>query len=259
MRWAGSKRSLLPHLLRRVARGGRYYEPFAGSACLFFSMEPADAVLGDRNDALIGFYRTLRRRPYDVAAAARVWPADATSFYAVRALDPHRLDAVTRAARFLYLNRLCFNGVYRTNRQGEFNVPYGRRLAAMPSEAELVKAAQALRRCALRSADFEETIADARMNDFVYLDPPYTQSPQTAHGVYGYGSFHVGEIDRMIAALERLDRRGVRFLFSYADVEDVVRTFPPRWSVERLQTAGQVAGLASARQRRREILVTNPC
>lgn len=258
LRWAGSKRSLLPQLLphARHARG-RYVEPFAGSACLFFAARPHSAVLGDLNGELIETYGVLRQHPRLVARRMHAWPTDADGYYAVRNLAPTQLGPIERAARFIYLNRLCFNGVYRTNRKGQFNVPYGKHTGAPPTEQHLYRCSVALRGADLRSGDFDETTADAGPGDFVYLDPPYTQNPETAYGVYGYGSFDARDLDRMMKTLRRLDRKGATFLFSYALVPGLADELPRGWRYREVAARGRVAASVSSRGARPEILVTN--
>ncbi len=258
LRWAGSKRSLLPQLMPHVTRaGGRYIEPFAGSACLFFAARPRQAMLGDSNADLIESYRVLRRHPRLVARAMRAWPTDSDTYYGVRALDAGDLGPVERAARFIYLNRLCFNGVYRTNRQGHFNVPYGKNMGALPSEAHVFRCAVALRDAVLRDGDFEATTADAGAGDFVYLDPPYTQNPEKAYGMYGYGSFDARDLGRILKVLRRLDRARATFLFSYAVIPGLAEEIPAAWSYRDVIASGRVAARVGSRGPRREVLITN--
>lgn len=258
LRWAGSKRSLLPVLERCLPPfPGRYIEPFAGSACLFFATQPPHAVLGDLNEDLINFYRVLRRAPRAVFAALCLWPTDRSTYYDVRSLRPAALPAPQRAARFLYLNRLCFNGVYRTNRSGAFNVPFGTRNGSLPTEAHLLFAASVLSRCDIRSGDFETVVQDAEPGDFVYLDPPYTQNPDRAYGVYGYGSFDHRDLSRMVSCLHRLDDSGIPFLFSYADTPILASAVGKTWRVLPLSAPSRVAARTTARGTRRELLITN--
>jgi DNA adenine methylase len=257
LRWAGSKRALLPELLGAAPRHiGAYFEPFAGSACLFFALRPRRAILGDTNTELVETYRTLRRRPRQVAQAVSNWPNDEVSYYTVRALMPDELSAVGRAARFIYLNRLCFNGVYRTNRQNRFNVPYGRNTGAVPEEAHFVRCATALRVAALEAGDFEQLTTRARRGDFVYLDPPYSRAARDAYGVYGYGSFEGADLGRLIRTLERLDGEGVRFLLSYRMTEDVASA-TKHWHQRLVAVRAQVGGSLSSRSIRDELLVWN--
>ena len=256
--WAGSKRTLLPEILRRIDEPARrYVEPFAGSACLFFALRPGKAVLADLNPNLIETYETLRAHPRQVARTLRGWSTSSTAYYEQRARDETQLDPVERAARFLYLNRLCFNGLYRTNRAGRFNVPFGDRSGAMPSEGHLYRCSVALRSAELRSGDFEVTVTDCGRGDLIYLDPPYTQRPEKSYGVYGYGSFDARDLKRMISLLERIDATGATFVFSYAAVPELVEELSRRWCVDHVTTRGQIAASVRSRRQRSEILATN--
>lgn len=258
LRWAGSKRTLLPCLVESYRKaGGRYLEPFSGSACLFFAARPRRAVIADRNVELMEMYDTLRSHPRRIARVLHASATDEESYYALRKVDPETLDPVGRAARFIYLNRLCFNGLYRTDQKGRFNVPYGTRTGRFPTEAHLYRCSVALRDADLRCGDFAETTSDAGQGDFVYLDPPYTRSPEHAYGVYGYGSFSAEDMSRMLTALHSLDRAGATFLFSYADIPQLVAQLPDTWGVHRVTAPGQIAARVSARSLRAEVLITN--
>src|SRR5579859_6326272 len=193
LRWAGSKRALLPMLVSCVpAQFGTYIEPFAGSACLFFAIRPRCAVLGDFNAELIATYTAIRRHPRLVARHVATWGSSSEEYYGVRALDPDTMPDIMRAARFVYLNRRCFNGVYRTNRHGQFNVPIGTRIGRMPAEKDFYRCSVALRPASLLSCDFDVTLRSARHGDFAYLDPPYSTSTRPNYGEYGYGAFMTG-------------------------------------------------------------------
>jgi len=135
LRWAGSKRRLIPRLRSFWShRYKRYVEPFMGSACLFFALRPARAILGDINGDLVATYHTIREHPRAVWNALQRIPVGKTSYYATRQLNPNDLSDVNKAARFIFLNRFCFNGLYRTNLQGRFNVPYApARTGSLPS------------------------------------------------------------------------------------------------------------------------------
>jgi DNA adenine methylase len=258
LRWAGSKRSLLPQLAQRAKLAkGRYVEPFAGSACLFFALGPRPAVLGDLNQELIETYRCLREHPRLVSRAMHGWSTDVDTYYQVRSARQSELGSIERAARFLYLNRLCFNGVFRTNRHGQFNVPYGAKTGALPSEAHLYRCSFALRSADLRYGDFDATIADVSPGDFVYLDPPYTQGAKTSYGVYGYGSFNSSELDRALQALRRIDEAGASFLFSYANVDGLEAKLDDSWVITHLSVTGRVAANVGSRVPRQEVLVSN--
>jgi DNA adenine methylase len=131
LRWAGSKRKQLVRLSAFWSNNhSAYVEPFAGSACLFFALSPKAAVLGDANAELIELFTMVRDSPNRLYNRLVHIPRDLETYYRWRARDPHSLDAETRALRFLYLNRNCFNGIYRTNASGQFNVPMGTKLSA---------------------------------------------------------------------------------------------------------------------------------
>lgn len=257
-RWAGSKRRLLPHLLDGVPEySGRYIEPFAGSACLFFALNPPTAVLGDINDELLLAFGTIRRHPRLVVREARSFNTDKRSYYRIRSIDPTDLPAIGRAARFLYLNRYCFNGVYRTNRLGQFNVPRGVRTGKIPSDKLVYRCSIALRSAELRSGDFSICLSDIRKDDFVYLDPPYASLHRPCYGEYGYGSFGAGDINRLAQSLIDIDRAGATFLLSYSANASALNGLLRRWFVRRIVVRRHVAGFARHRAAITEILASN--
>jgi len=257
LRWAGSKRALLPELMTRAPQGfDRYVEPFAGSACLFFALRPRRAIIGDLNADLIQAYREVCVHPRRVARHVHEWGGDPTTYYRVRGFNPAELPDIERAARFVYLNRHCFNGVYRTNRQNHFNVPIGRRAGRVPPASHFYRCSVALRDAHLCSEDFSNLIDDARPGDFFYLDPPYSRAKGGAYGVYGYGSFDDRALDRLIVGLEAIQRAGAHFLLSYTD-DERLQGLDERWRVSVVSVRAQVAGRAEERRERREVLVDN--
>jgi DNA adenine methylase len=142
-------------------------------------------------------------------------PRTEQHYYQLRTSNIRDLTAVERCARFIYLNRFCFNGLYRTNRTGQFNVPRGTKTGEIPSFETFQEFACALQSAALHHLDFEEALASAREDDFVYLDPPYFTSRPT-FGEYGYGSFAYSDFTRLVRVLASLDARNVKFLLSYS-------------------------------------------
>lgn len=257
LRWAGSKRPLLPRLAKNAPRSmTRYIEPFAGSACLFFALRPPSAVLGDINSELIATYATIRRNPRLVARAVRSHRNTARTYDRLRRQCPEHLPSVDRAARFVFLNRHCFNGVYRENRQGQFNVPRGRRTGNVPSEAAFYRNSVALRVAELRAVDFEECLSDVQRGDFVYLDPPYASVRRPTYGEYGYNAFGEADVERLLRALETIDRRGAMFLLSYCNTRALKRA-TSGWSQRSLRVRRHVAGFAKHRRVVRELLVSN--
>ncbi|HSB09560.1 MAG TPA: Dam family site-specific DNA-(adenine-N6)-methyltransferase, partial [Blastocatellia bacterium] len=217
LRWAGSKRKLLPVLLDLVPlQFDRYVEPFAGSACLFFSLQPGRAILSDINDELISTYREVTLRTEEVIGYLSALELTKDAYYRVRAVNPYDLSGPLRAARFIYLNRLCFNGLYRTNKRGEFNVPFGGyRCGPIPSADSLRTSAVLLRRATLVSCSFEQTLDRVKSGDFIYLDPPYCIRSRRVFNEYSHFSFGSDQLAGLRQHLDRLDRMGIPFLVSY--------------------------------------------
>ncbi|HVA63902.1 MAG TPA: Dam family site-specific DNA-(adenine-N6)-methyltransferase [Terriglobales bacterium] len=257
LRWAGSKRKLIPALRQYCPpKFGRYFEPFAGSACLYFSLAPKRAVLGDFNKHLIGVYRAVRRDPAAVHRRLARYPKTQEFYYRLRSSPPLGIGNAEAAARFIYLNRYCFNGVYRTNRDGYFNVPRGTRTGSLPTKVALASCSSVLRRAKLVSGDFEATIADADKGDFVYLDPPYSTHEARERGEYGYGGFSSTDVERLARALATLDAKGAIFLMSYASTAEIKKTLR-RWHQRPVAVRRHVAGFAKHRHQVTELLVSN--
>lgn len=257
LRWAGSKRKLVPTLLQNTPKTfGRYFEPFAGSACYLFALRPTEAVLNDINDQLVESYKVLKRHPRLLARAVHSLPVTKREYYRQRSLDASRIDDFQRAVRFIYLNRNCFNGVYRTNRAGEFNVPRGNRTGSVPDESKFYRCSVALRDVELRSVDFEECLADATKGDFVYLDPPYSTTDRARYGEYGYASFQPIDVPRLADVLQQLDSAGVRFLLSYSGGNTSKKAFK-HWVCKTVKVRRHVAGFAGSRGNVHELLVSN--
>lgn len=226
IRWAGSKRKLIPNLMALVPEHfNRYYEPFVGSGCLFFALNPEYATLGDINRELISAYRTLRRSAKKVVALVDAYPRSKSFYYRLRdRIEP--ANQLERTARFIYLNRFCFNGIYRTNRAGKFNVPRGNRTGDLPGVEQFLIAARKLRGADLVCGDFEKTLADVSEGDFVYLDPPYASSTCKDRNEYGIGSFKPSDISRLMATLRQIHARGAHFLLSYSTAPDFIQQLP---------------------------------
>ena len=258
LRWAGSKCQLLP-VLREYWRPcfQTYIEPFAGSATLFFALEPRRAILGDRNSELIEALGIVQTDVIRLLEALRRIKRGRDAYYRLRRRDPQDLTPVERAARFIYLNRYCFNGLFRTNEQGKFNVPYGRqRKRVRIDETLLAEGGHRLQSALLISGDFEVTISHAGKNDFVYLDPPYVGHEDDAFVEYGPGSFSTKDLERFETALERLDSAGAKFLVSYADSPIARKTFSG-WRARRIWARRNIAGFAQKRRGVHELLVSN--
>lgn len=176
LKWAGGKSQLLTELLPKIPKKyGKFIEPFFGGGALFFSARPKRAVISDSNPELINLYRMVASDVEGVIMALSTYQNTEEAFYNVRAQDPARLSPVQAAARTIYLNKTCFNGLYRVNRKGQFNTPFGRYKNPRFLDAENLRAASALlRNATIVLGDYKAVLKDhAQPGDFIFLDPPY--------------------------------------------------------------------------------------
>jgi DNA adenine methylase len=257
LRWAGSKRKSLQVLTAFWSeRFERYIEPFVGSACLFLRIKPKAAILSDLNSSLIETYRIIRDKPRKVAELLYAIPRNAATYYDIR----HRINsvdsAVERAAFFVYLNRNCFNGIYRTNLRGVFNVPFGAEQGQYPRTCDFDTIAKLLKNAVLLSGDFGATLCHLRKDDFVYLDPPFAATGVRTFVEYGRSSFGQEDLDRLSRHLDRIDRRGAFFLVSYADCPRA-HEIAKGWNSTTIEVRRQIAGFTAKRKTASELLITN--
>jgi len=258
LRWAGSKRQTVERLKQLWGTDHtRYVEPFAGSAALFFAIRPNKALLADKNADLIDTYNVLCDRPLELHTRLTSMVRSKDLYYSLRSQDPRSLPPFERAIRFLYLNRYCFNGLYRTNASGEFNVPYAPSGTGSFPSADVFEASARLLATATRRAwDFGTTLRYVKEGDFVYLDPPYAVESRRVFREYGSFGFGREELLRLAGHLRRIDERGAVFLLTYADCSEARELFS-EWKQKRIAVRRNIAGFAGARRRAYELLVSN--
>jgi DNA adenine methylase len=218
LKWPGGKRWLITnHSALLPTKYGRYIEPFLGSGCVFFHLRPQRALLGDINGELIDVYRALKSDPFGVEEALGEHELNHCNgyYYWVRDSLPDSLRR--KAARFIYLNRTCFNGIYRVNREGQFNVPIGTRKTIVFDEDDFEGVSMTLRGAVLRVSDFEKLIDKAVRADFVFADPPYTVTHNNNAFVrYNERLFSWKDQLRLAQALRRARDRGVQVVSTNA-------------------------------------------
>lgn len=228
LKWAGGKTQLLEQFVGLYPPAGsfkRYIEPFVGSGAVFFHISSLllaeSALLADSNEELINVYCAVRDDVEGLIRRLRRHKAyhSKEHFYSVRAQQRGRLDPTARAARLIYLNKTCFNGLYRVNSRGEFNVPMGS-YADPPilDEENLRQASLALRRVKLRMGHFTKVLSTATAGDFVYLDPPYHPVSNTSYFTsYTRGSFRIEDQRELARVFRELDRKGCALMLSNSD------------------------------------------
>lgn len=176
LKWAGGKQQMLDVLLPQVPKQyNRYIEPFFGGGALFFALTPKDAIIADSNPELMNLYRVVADNVEELISILKDMKNDESTYYEIRGLDPALLSPVERAARTIYLNRTCYNGLYRVNRKGQFNVPYGKYKNPKICDEENLRAASiALQGVLIVEGDYKDVLREhARPGDFIFLDPPY--------------------------------------------------------------------------------------
>ncbi len=240
-----------------------YVEPFVGAGAVFLDLAPDHAIVNDANALLIETYRAIADDPERVieALGRHVAAHGKTYFYETRAID--RSDdfaswpAAERAARLIYLNKTCYNGLYRVNIKGHFNVPYGRYAKPAFPEADEIRAISGyLRRTRvkLRCGDFAEATSEATPDSFVYFDPPYDGQENSAFTRYQAGGFDKGEQIRLFETFDKLAKRGVKCLLSNADtpfIRDLYRDYP----IDVVSAARAINSDASKRGKVGEVLI----
>jgi DNA adenine methylase len=264
LKWAGGKSRLLPRILAELPeRIDTYYEPFVGGAAVFFALATERrfkrAVLGDQNAVLIDVYRAVKKDAEAVIKALEKYEHDRDEYYRVRALDPHSLDTTERAARTIYLNKTGYNGLYRVNSKGEFNVPFGRykKKPRFCDPDNLRAVARVLKGVKLEVGDFETVCKSASRGDAVYFDPPYHPVSRTASFTAYYKDvFGEAEHKRLSSLFGRLSKKGVAVVLSNSDTE-FTRDLFGRFALSKVGVTRPINSKASARGVVNEILVTS--
>lgn len=259
LKWAGGKRwltsaygNLLP------ASYERYYEVFLGGGAVFFSMRPQLATLSDLNDQLIECYSVLRDEWQNVVEQLHYHHLNHSKdyYYKIRDSKPRKLGE--RAAQFIYLNRTCWNGLYRVNLKGEFNVPIGTKTNVL-LEADNFEALSALlQKTELLASDFEEVIDKARSGDFIFADPPYTVR-HNFNGFVKYNEkiFHWEDQIRLRDCLVRASNRGCLVLLTNAHHPSVIELYENDFELISLSRSSVIAANSKNRGMYEELIVTN--
>lgn len=260
-KWVGGKTALLPEILPRLPKKIKtYYEPFVGGGAVFFALAAEKrfkrAVIGDVNEELMNVYAAIAENP-DVLMAflEQGFGQDEQSYYRIRAQDPK--TPLARAARTLYLNKVGFNGLFRVNRKGGFNVPWGKQEGrALFDRENLLACSTALREAALTSLSFENTVLPAKRGDVCYFDPPYFPVSSTSNFTsYTSSGFDRADQIHLRLVAKQLVDRGVYVLISNADTPEVRKLYKG-FRIEEVQAPRRVNSKGSKRGNVGELLIS---
>ena len=253
LKWAGGKAQLLKDLYKHLPKDfNTYYEPFVGAGALFMSLAPENAVINDSNGDLINTYRVVAMNPKGLIELLSTYENNEKFYYQIRSENPMEMSSLEAAARFIYLNKTCFNGLYRVNAKNQFNVPYGKNRNKVCDAQTITLASKLLKTCTILSTDFEKSVQDVQQGDFVYFDPPYID---TFSG-YSKTGFNDEEHERLANLYKELTEKGVKCLLSNSD-HPFSRELYRDYEVISLQAKRSINSNGKGRGKVGEILVKN--
>jgi len=270
VKWAGGKRQLIPTLNQNLPDSfGTYFEPFLGGGALLFHMlterNGQKCSISDLNSDLVLSYITIRDRIDGLITSLknheRNYQKDSKSYYySVRKSNPR--SAIEKTSRLLFLNRTCFNGLYRVNSKGKFNVPLGKYTNPNIVNEENLRAVSSIlqaSKVSIKCRDFEAVLSDAKKGDLVYFDPPYQPVSTTANFTsYTNKNFSFDDLNRLAELCNNLDAKGCKVLLSNSDSDDVSELFSKKpWKVSKIQANRSINSDSKKRTGHFELLIKN--
>lgn len=257
LKWAGGKQGIASRLVEYFPSDfDRYFEPFVGGGSVLFTLQPAQAVIGDANEWLIDTYKAIREDHVRVAEILDSLENTKEEYTRIRSIRPADLPLFRRAAHLIYLNKTCFRGLFRVNRQGRFNVPYGQYDRRYYDPGNLRAVAEVLRNVDIRPGDFELCLHDITNRDFVYLDPPYYKlGGYSDFNRYTKDQFRANDQFRLAAFCRELDLRGVRWAVSNSNT-GFIRELFESYHVTAIRNRREI-NLNSRNRDISELLITN--
>lgn len=265
LKWAGGKTQILPQLEPHFPKVySAYFEPFLGGGAVFFRLRPPQAVLSDSNPELIAAFVAVRNRPIELMEALdrHAERTNRTYYYEIRRQQPTKLSPVDRAARMIFLNKTCFNGLYRVNSRGEFNVPYGLdyypgKTPILYERESLLEASRLLKSARLLVKDYQSAVKAAGKGDFVYFDPPYHPlSPTSGFTSYTKEVFGDPEQRGLAETVRNLHGRGCKVMLSNSPTH-LVRSLYEGFHQTSVRARRAINSKGTRRGEIDELLVTN--
>jgi len=270
VKWAGGKRQLIPILNENLPKSfGTYYEPFIGGGALLFHIlterNAQKCSISDLNSDLVLTYTTIRDKIDGLISSLKNheknYQKDSkTYYYSVRESNPR--SEIEKTSRLLFMNRTCFNGLYRVNSKGKFNVPLGRYTNPNIVNEDNLRSVSAIlntSKIAIKCRDFESVLRDAKKGDLVYFDPPYQPVSDTANFTsYTNKSFTYDDLNRLAELCLKLDSKGCKVLLSNSDSKEVAEMFSHKsWKINRIQANRSINSNSKKRTGHFELLIKN--
>jgi DNA adenine methylase len=270
LKWAGGKRQLLPILREYIPKNfssTTYFEPFVGAGAFLFDLQPKKAFINDANKELINCYQTIKNKPDELLELTREYQKDISKerFYELRELDRksdfNSLSDVERAARIIYLNKTCFNGLFRVNSQGQFNVPYGDNKNPIVADEVVIGAVSKYlneNNIQITNQDFEESISNAKKGNFIYFDPPYDPiSDSSSFTGYDLSGFGKNEQRRLRNLCDRLVKRGCKVLLSNSATDFIKELYSNEeyYSIIEVAATRSINSVGASRGKINEVLI----
>lgn len=263
VKWVGGKRQLMFELIKNMPKSyNRYFEPFIGGGALFFELQPEQAYISDMNEELINLYSVVRDNVYELIKDLSKHEVSKEYFLEIRNIDRTEqyteLSDVERASRFIYLNRTCFNGMYRVNSQGQFNVPFGHyKNPRIIDENNLLNCSELLKKTEIKCADFSEILTKVKKGDLVYFDPPYVPLNETSSFTsYTKDGFDIDMQFKLRDVCDKLDTMGIKFMLSNSDTK-LVNELYANYEIKKVFASRQINANTDGRGKITEVLVRN--
>lgn len=267
VKWVGGKRQLIDSLKANLPKKFDYYiEPFVGGGALLFELQPNNAIINDFNEELMNVYTVVKYHPDELIEILKVHKDNNTEdyFYEIRSLDrdsnSYKLSDIERAARILYLNKTCYNGLYRVNSSGQFNTPYGKYKNPNIVNEPTIRAVSKYfsdNNIQINSGDYKDVLKEVKKNTFVYLDPPYVPiSTSSSFTGYTENGFDINKQKELKEQCDILNENGVKFMLSNSDCQ-FIRELYERYNIKTVKAKRQINSVAHKRGEINEVLVTN--
>lgn len=265
LKWAGGKRQLLPEIRKYIpTKINTYYEPFIGAGAVLFDIQPEKAVINDINIELVNVYQVIKDNAVELIEDLKKHENDHEYFYEIRNLDRTpsylELSPIERASRIIYLNKTCFNGLFRVNSKGQFNVPFGKYKNPQIVNEHVIRAVHSYlskNDVQILNTDFEKVVEGSKEGDFIYLDPPYDPVSSTSSFTsYSLDGFNREDQQRLKNLFVELDKRGCNVLLSNS-ATDFIKELYRDYHIEIVSASRHINAKASGRGKIDEVLVMN--